>query len=197
MFIASSSISTSRSKLCDRPWLYDCGNTNRNAVVGNIADYYRVCTDNNVVSNGNGSQNLCAGPEVDVVADYRSAGFIDSPQPHDYAVADSAIVAKFGVAAHDNSAEMVNDKISTDVDFTWNFDSRNDLNELEPDPIYEREQLSEDQRPHRVAPTAKSVNHECPEALGAPVATVSPQILSDIFKHTPLSRDALTMEELG
>jgi len=148
------------------------GNAHRYAVVGNIVEHYGVCTDHHIVANRNRTQNLGPRSNIHIVADNRGTRLIYSPKAHDDAVAYPTIIAEFGIPTDDNSTEVINDKIATNWYFAWQINAGEYLAQFVKNPVEQGKKFSQRPRPDSETPPAKSINHEHPESLCAPIAAV-------------------------
>jgi hypothetical protein len=120
------------------------GNAGSDAVFGNIRQHDRVRTDQDVIPNGDWSQQFRAGSDVDVVPYGRGPGFSHSAQSNHHAIANAAVVSELGIATDYDSTEVVDDKISTNLGFARQFYACNDLNEFESNFVEKRKYFSEE-----------------------------------------------------
>lgn len=142
--------------LASRP--VDGRNTHGETIIGDIEDYYCVCTDNYVVADQNRSQHLGTRTDVDIIADHRRSRLIDSREPDDDAIANSAVVTKLSIATNDDSAKMIYGEIAADLSLAWQFDSSYDLDEFERNAVEQGEKFAQQWRPYLITPSTKSVN---------------------------------------
>ena len=84
--------------------LDDRRNPNGDGVVGDIANHYGIGADMYMITDADIAKQDCAGADVDIVADLRSAGFFYSGESDHHTVADAAIIAKTGKTADDDAA---------------------------------------------------------------------------------------------
>lgn len=96
---------------------YDCRNTNSDAIIRNVAQHDSVSTDQHIVTDLDGAEELRSGPNIDVVADNWSALFLDAAQADHNSVPDATIIADPCIAADNDSAKMIDDKIISKLHF--------------------------------------------------------------------------------
>jgi hypothetical protein len=136
-----------------------------------------------VIANGDAPEQFGTCANIDAVADDWSTWIIDSGKPNDHAVSDTTVVPEAGIAADDDSSEMINHEVAADHNLARQFDSGHDLYALVGKAIDQPETLAKNGMRQRVSPPAESVHDQRPEALGAPIAAMGNQIGSDVFEH--------------
>ena len=88
------------------------------------------------------TEQFRTGSDINVIADDRRAFVLDVPQSNDDAIAYTAVVAELCIAAYHDAAEMIDDKITTNLRLAGQFNSGNDLHKLEKHVVDERAELS-------------------------------------------------------
>ncbi|MCY1179520.1 hypothetical protein D9M73_199250 [compost metagenome] len=78
---------------------------------------------------------------------------------------------------------MVDDEVAPDHHLARQFDTGDDLDEFEQHLVDERAQFAQQCRAQRIAPAAKAVHQQYPEALGAPVPAMGTQVGANILEH--------------
>src|SRR5204863_9870333 len=110
----------------------------RNCIVRNVINHDRVRSDYDVVPYPSPAQHLGARPYVDVISNFWRAGLIDALKAYDDARAYPAVVAKFGIAADDDSREVVDNEIAPDFDLAGELDACDHLDPFVKNFVHQR-----------------------------------------------------------
>ncbi len=78
---------------------------------------------------------------------------------------------------------MVDDEVAADHHFARQFDTRDDLHELEQHLVDQREEFAQQCRAHGVAPAAEAIHQQYPKALRAPISAMGAQVGTNILEH--------------
>jgi hypothetical protein len=93
-------------------------------------------------------------------------------QTHGHPIPDDAIVAKNRVAADHNAAEVVDAKTPSYLRFAGKIDPGENLSEGLEDSVKSGERPTQPRLAKTVAPSAKTIHRQGPEALAEDVAPV-------------------------
>src|SRR5271166_6374984 len=83
-------------------------NANGNRIGRYISNHYGIGANRDVVADPDRPEDFRSGTNVHAVADNRSAPLTGTSQVDRDALANNYIIAKYGVAADDNTAKMLN-----------------------------------------------------------------------------------------
>jgi hypothetical protein len=119
---------------------------------------------------------------VNVVADYRRATISCSAQAYNDAGPNATVVTELCISTDYNSTEMIDNEISSNHDFTRQFDTCDNLDELEKHLINKRKKLARNHWSYPIAPSTKPINDHYPEPLTVPSAVVGAKISTQVLK---------------
>jgi hypothetical protein len=131
-----------------------------------------------VVPDSDWTNQLCAGSEIDIVAEDGGPMIVDMSQSDDHAVPNPAISADFRISANYNPSEMVDNEARTDLRFARQLNPGEDLDKLECNFVEGRADLAEGRKSQRVSPAPKTIDEHDPEALSAQSGVVRPKVVA-------------------
>ena len=122
----------------------------RDGVGRQVLEHYGVGADHHIVSHGYLAKHFGPGADIHIIADLRCNRVIHPAESHSDPVPNDAIVTETCKTTNNDTAEMVDSKIFTQLDLTGQFDTGYDLNEFIEDFItskrtFELKELSLDE----------------------------------------------------
>lgn len=131
-------------------------------VVRHIDHHHRISSDIHIVTNGDISQHLGAGSDVDVITDLWSTWLVNSFKSNGDAVSDNAVVTKTGESADYDVAEMVDAKTPAHRRLAGKLYAGQYLNYLVKKLVEQGKRLPAQPVIDGIAPAAKTVDQHYP-----------------------------------
>src|SRR6185312_15423674 len=114
-------------------------------------------------------QQLGSGADIDAVADHGRPPRAGMPQAHRDPVPDHDVIAEYGVAAHDDSAEVLDAKAAAYGGFARQIDPGQNLRPQFQDAVGKRKRQPEQAGPYAVAPPSEAIYPHDPQPLARPI----------------------------
>jgi hypothetical protein len=170
------------------PWQDASWNTDCYRIGWHILDDHGVGADHYVITYGDAAEDLGAGSNVDSITDDGGSADTGAAQADRYSIANDDVVAKNGIAADNDVAEVLNFEPVADGRFARQVDSGQNLTGRLEEFVKKRKWLSNCSGANAVTPTSKAVNHHYPETAPQNIAFVSNPVFAKLFEHRLLTR---------